>query len=146
VRLVESGRSDVSIGRLIRITKLLDVSVSQLIDDEKSSEITVIHPDTRVRLPVREPGVQVELLSPAGVSSIEPAILTLDGGVAMRKAMFHRGLELLYVLTGRIRLIVGKSQEDLESGDTAFYAGTVPHRLVNTSATETAIVLMADAG
>jgi quercetin dioxygenase-like cupin family protein len=42
----------------------------------------------------------------------------------------HDGEEILFVLTGRIELLIGKRKEVLEPGDCVQFDSTTPHRLV----------------
>ncbi|MGA8208507.1 MAG: cupin domain-containing protein [Candidatus Dormiibacterota bacterium] len=90
--------------------------------------------------------MRLKLLFPAGESALEPALFELEPGIAMQKALLHRGREFVLVLEGEIRLEIGAATVDLALGDAADYQSSIPHRSSNLSSSETAVFLIADAG
>jgi uncharacterized cupin superfamily protein len=90
--------------------------------------------------------VRLKLLFAAGESALEPALFELEPGIAMQKALLHRGREFVFVLDGQIRLEVGAATVDLATGDAADYQSSIPHRFSNLSSAGTALFLIVDAG
>jgi transcriptional regulator with XRE-family HTH domain len=146
VRLLEAGKSDVSLSRLLKLTGALGLSVAEVVSDGYSPTVRVSRVDDRVELPAREAGIRLLLLFAGGESAIEPAIFQLDPAASMQKSLFHRGREFVYVLDGRVRLELGSVSVDLDRGEAADYQSTIPHRFSNLSDDRPASFLIADAG
>jgi len=64
------------------------------------------------------------------VRRMDPFILTVDQGDE-RPALSHGGEEFMLVLKGRIILEYGDTTETLREGDSAYFDGTTPHRVLN---------------
>jgi transcriptional regulator with XRE-family HTH domain len=146
IRLLERGRTDISLSRLLAVCSAVGVAPSELIRDAYSSVIQVARREDRIDAPGRESGVQLKLLFPAGESALEPALFELEPGVAMQKALLHRGREFVFVLEGQVRLEVGAATVDLAPGDASDYQSSIPHRFSNLSSRIQAVFLIVDAG
>ncbi len=146
IRLVERGRTDISLSRLLAVCSAVGLAPGELVRDGYSSVIQVARREQRTDAPGRETGVRLKLLFPAGESALEPALFELEPGIAMQKALLHRGREFVFVLEGQIRLEVGAATVDLALGDAADYQSSIPHRFSNLSSMEAAVFLIADAG
>jgi len=146
IRLLERGRTDISLSRLLAVCSAVGLAPSELVRDAYSSVIQVARREDRTEAPGREIGVRLKLLFPAGESALEPALFELEPGIAMQKALLHRGREFVFVLDGQIRLEVGAATVDLDLGDAADYQSSIPHRFSNLSSTGTAVFLILDAG
>lgn len=146
IRLLETGKSDVSMSRFLKLSAALGIPIADLIHEGETSTISLAHPSDRVELPSREKGVHLFLLFPRGESTIEPALCELEPGVSMRKSLFHRGRDFVFVLKGRVKLEVGGSEIELRAGDAADFRSSIPHRFSNCSQTAPASFLITDAG
>jgi transcriptional regulator with XRE-family HTH domain len=146
IRLLERGRTDISLSRLLAVCSAVGLAPSELVRDAYSSVIQVARREDRTDAPGRETGVRLKLLFPAGESALEPALFELEPGIAMQKALLHRGREFVFVLDGQIRLEVGAATVDLATGDAADYQSSIPHRFSNLSSAGTALFLIVDAG
>jgi transcriptional regulator with XRE-family HTH domain len=131
VRLVESGKSDISLSRLLKWTTIFGLPVAELFTEAQGDDLVVVRPDERVEVPSREAGVRFLLLSPGGNHDMEPAIFELASGAEMQRTLTHQGEETAYVLTGRIQIWVGDRVALLERGDSVYYRSQLPHRFAN---------------
>ncbi len=138
VRLVESGRSDISLSRLLKWTALFGLPVAELVSDSTSDDVVIVRPAERVEVPLEDTGVRFLLLSHGDDHEIEPAVFELAPGAAMQRPLTHRGEETAYVLRGQVRLWVGADQYTLGEGDCAYYSSQLPHRFSNASSREPA--------
>src|ERR1700756_1260305 len=60
---VEIGRTDISVSRLVRLAKALDVSLDDLVDHRSRSADQVVRAAERVELPTRSKGMRLYLLA-----------------------------------------------------------------------------------
>ena len=131
IRLVESGRSDISLSRLLKWTTIFGLPVADLFSEEEPTDVTIVHSDERVEVPSRESGVRFFLLSSGGDHDLEPAIFELARGAQMHRELRHDGEETAFVLHGNVRLSVAGGDYLLETGDNAYYRSNLPHRFAN---------------
>lgn len=74
-------------------------------------------------------------------SSLEVALLTLEPG-AQRKQVSTAGFEYLYIVSGTIRYELGTEVLQLETGDSLFFDGNIPHVPQNEGATDAVILVV----
>ena len=145
IRLLERGRSDLSLKRLLSLCSAIGIAPADILRDAYSSVIYPARVADRIEVPRRETGNRLYLLFPAGESAFEPAIFELEPGVAMQQSMLHRGREFVFVLEGHVRLEVGSAICDIDAGDAADYQCSIPNRFSNLSDSEKASFLIVDA-
>jgi len=144
IRLLERGRSDLSLSRLVALCGAIGVAPADLLHDAYASVILPARVEDRIEVPRREVGLRLHLIFQAGASAFEPAVFELAPGVAMQQAMLHRGREFVFVLEGSVRLDVGSTSSELRMGDAADYQCSIPNRFSNLSTTERAVFLIVD--
>src|SRR3712207_6899346 len=126
---IEHGEGNPSIATLLRISDALGVGLPVLVDVERPVALTVT-PAGRAPVLWRGPrGGQAVLV--AGTEPPDVVELwnwTLHPGEAHTTEAHSAGTrELLHVLEGRVDLRVGNRTEQLGVGDSAAFAGDVPH-------------------
>jgi transcriptional regulator with XRE-family HTH domain len=119
---VEIGRTDISVGRLVRLARALGVGLADLIDDPAASD-HVVRAGDRVELPARSEGMRLYLLARSldrgrinGLGYLEP------GAVAGPIYSTPGSESFLYVVEGvaAIELANGAALT-LNAGDSASY-------------------------
>jgi quercetin dioxygenase-like cupin family protein/DNA-binding XRE family transcriptional regulator len=141
IRLVETGRSDISLSRLLKWTTLFGLPVAELFTDPQTDDVVVVRPDDRVEVPSREAGVHFVLLSPGGNHDMEPAIFELAPGGEMHRPLTHEGEETGFVLRGQVRVCVGERVVTLSEGDSVYYSSRLPHRFANAGRTHASLLV-----
>ena len=125
---LESGGRQPSLEGLLHIAAALGVEVGELLAaPEEPGPGTVVRGATS---PVYEgEGFRFQPLIPeagpeglAAVKIVFPADRTQEGYHE------HEGEEWIYVLSGRLRLTLGRESTVLEPGDAAYFNGLLPHR------------------
>ena len=125
---VESGTRQPSLDGLLRVAAALGVEVGELLEaTEEPGPGTVVRgaeapfyggPMLRFQPLVPEAGPEgltaVKVIFPADRSDPEYGE--------------HEGEEWIYVLSGRLRLTLGRESTVLEPGDAAYFNGLLPHR------------------
>jgi transcriptional regulator with XRE-family HTH domain len=130
--LIENGRSDITIGRLVRLSHLYGVHVSDLLDAPPSPNHVVVRADERRHLPMPDEGLDLHLLTPDSNRAFLPFLATFEPGGGVVDGVKHPGEEFVHVLEGRIRLeVAGEEPVILEEGDSAYYLSDRAHRWSN---------------
>lgn len=133
--LIETGRSDITIGRLSRLARLYDVKLSDLLPEPRNGDPIVVRSDDRRAIHYASEGIDVEILVPEGVHGIQALLATLAPLAAMRDYIQQPHEQFVHVLDGRIRTEFGDgSSIELGTGDSAtFSSGELGHRHANLS-------------
>ena len=119
---LESGQRRPSLEQLLPLARAHGVTLDELVDAPQTG-------DPRVHLrPVTRHGMTVLPLTrrPGGIQAFK---LVLPAGPAPREPdpQTHEGYEWLYVLNGRLRLVLGEHDLALGPGEAAEFDTRVPH-------------------
>jgi quercetin dioxygenase-like cupin family protein len=132
--MVENGRSDITIGRLIRLMHFYGVSLADLLPDTQRSDPDIVQAHERPRLASSTEGMDAYMLGPETERGMIPTLLTFEPGAGRKDHARHAGQEFLFVLEGELILeLEGSAPSKLKAGDAACYPGARPHLLRNGS-------------
>ena len=129
---IETGQISASLGTLAAIAPVLNVSLAELLaGTEPRRDCSFVQAGKGLRIDRRgtKAGHRYELLghSVAGPVAVEPYLITLDEGAAPYTAFQHAGVELIYMLTGRVAYRHGDQIYDMAAGDTLFFDSAARH-------------------
>ncbi len=129
----ESGQTDISVGRLVRLAQSLDVDVGDLLDQRSRSGERVVRVSEQAELPTPSSGLRLHLLAPSLDHSRTNVVGTLDGGSVAEPAFSNPGSEsLVYVLKGVARIeLSGGREVVLRAGDSISYRSDDFERMAN---------------
>lgn len=140
--LVENGRSDITLRRLMRLAGFFDVHVSDLLPPGVGRDPIVIRGSERRHF--ASPAEGIDMLGPDSERRFLPLVAEFGPGGRSAEFVQHEGEEYIDVLEGRIRLEVeGHEPVVLEQDDGAYYRADRPHRLA-TIESESASVFAVD--
>jgi len=125
----ESGEHDIPISVLYSIAAKLGTDVTVLItgEDPKMDSAAVCRKGKGVRIE-RYPGYEFSSLAYNFKGrTIEPLLVFLDPGRAPADPVTHHGQEFNYVVEGRIKITIGKSEYVLNAGDSVYFDARLPH-------------------
>ena len=116
---VENGLSDISVGRLARIARALEVDAAQFMAaGQAPSQGRVVRSSSRLELPHSGPNLHVSLLAPSRDKTFTFAICRLQGGgVVETNARFFGAEAFLFILDGAARIDLTTGEVSLERGD-----------------------------
>ncbi len=118
---LESGKRQASLELLLPLTRQLEMSLDDLVAPPNR--------DPRVRRPViRRDGLVIAPLAPEG-APIHTYKVTYPPTDDPPEPRVHDGYEWLYVLSGRLRLILGDQNLILTRGEAAEFDTRVPHSM-----------------
>jgi XRE family transcriptional regulator, regulator of sulfur utilization len=130
--MVEKGKSDITISRLMRLVHWFGVSVADLVQEPSSSPVQIVRADARRSLRLADERISIQMLTADGRHAMMPVINVYDEGGGMVDPTRHDGEEFVHVLDGRLELTVAGGQPIvLEAGDSAYYRSDVPHSFRN---------------
>jgi transcriptional regulator with XRE-family HTH domain len=130
--LIENDRSDVSLGRLLRLADFYDVRLTDLVPHSGRSDPIVIRRRERPHLYSQPEGLDVYVLTDQRGLRMLPAVGVFAPGGGAAEFASHAGEEFMLVLEGTVLLeLDGSEPITLERGDSAYYRSDRPHRWSN---------------
>ena len=118
---LEAGKRQPNLELLIPLSAALEITIDELVADSV--------PDPRVSTRVaRTDGRVMQLLS-HDTSPNQAVRMTIPAGTPPPALRTHDGFEWVYVLSGRLRLMLGEHDLVLRPGEAAEFATRVPHWL-----------------
>jgi quercetin dioxygenase-like cupin family protein len=131
--LVEKGKSDITIGRLVRLVDFYGIHLADLIPPAPPiADPELVHPSERrlVRSPAE--GIDVYLLTIDTDRTMMPMLLEFKPGAHLAEFGHHEGEEWVYVLEGRLCLTLECAEPRyLSAGDSGYYQADRPHMFSN---------------
>ena len=118
---LESGKRQASLELLVPLTRQLGVRIDDLLSSAT--------PDPRVRRPViHRAGLVIAPLTPEG-APVGAYKITYPPASKPPERRVHDGYEWLYVISGRLRLLLGEQDLVLTRGEAAEFDTRVPHSM-----------------
>jgi transcriptional regulator with XRE-family HTH domain len=137
---LETGKRRLAVDHLAPLARALGTTVDTLLAPEPPQ-------DPRVRRRAHRVGdMRVLPLSREGASGPQAYHLTLPEREQPSELRTHEGHEWLYVLTGRVRLILGAEDLELEPGEAAEFSCWTPHWISGLGGPAEVLVLMGHHG
>jgi quercetin dioxygenase-like cupin family protein/DNA-binding Xre family transcriptional regulator len=134
--LVENGKSDITIGRLVRLVSFYELQLADLLPAAAPADPDVVRRSEQRTLPSPGEGIRIRLLSTKSQRAMLPMIVEFDPGAHLAEPGRHPGEEFVHVLRGRLVLEVeGSEPRILQAGDSAHYSAERPHLFRNASDT-----------
>jgi uncharacterized RmlC-like cupin family protein len=142
--LIETGRSDITIGRLGRLARLYDLRLADLVPEPRHPEPLVVRADDRRSMHYEAEGIDVDILMPEGPHAMQALLTTLSPKAAMKDFVVQENEIFMFVLEGKVHTEFGDGREIvLDAGDSAAYvSGEGGHRHTNLFAGPTRMVIV----
>ncbi len=143
--LVENGKSDITIGRLVRLVTFYGIHLADLVPVTPAAEPDLVRKSEQRTLPSPAEGIQFRLLAPSMEGVMMPMILEFEPGAHLAEYGRHAGEEFVHVLRGSMELeLEGTESRVLRAGDSAYYSAERPHLFRNASDTQPLRVICVD--
>ena len=142
--LIETGRSDITIGRLGRLAQLYEIRLADLVPEPRHPDPIVVRSDDRPVIHYAAEGIDIEVLAPQGPKTMQALLATFLPGAAMEDFIVQENEQFVHVLEGRVRTEFGDGREiELDAGDSAYYvSGEGGHRHANLAKGITRMVIV----
>lgn len=128
--LLEQGRTDVSLGRLLPLLDFYETNLSDILTDGPSPGDQVVRRAERPLVFSPADGIAVFLAARDRHRAFVPLVVEFAAGSAMEDLSFHEGDEFLMVLHGSLQLEFADADPvTLGRGDSLFVTGGRGHRM-----------------
>jgi transcriptional regulator with XRE-family HTH domain len=117
---LENGQRRPSLELLLRLSKAYQVAIDDLVGAPEVG-------DPRIRLKPRRVNGRIVLPLIRSSSGVQAWKIIVPASQSTPKPRTHDGFEWLYVLTGRIRIILGDQEHVLGTGEAVEFETRVPH-------------------
>lgn len=129
--VVEQGRSDIAIGRLMRLMRIYDARIADLDHRPPAGDLPVVR-SGRGRHLRSQAGVDLYLLAPDTNRAMMPVTTTFEPRSRLTNLHPHDGETFVYVLDGTLLLeLEGRPPVILRPGDSAYYSPNPPPVMSN---------------
>lgn len=129
---IESGTIDIPIGAMYNIAAALEIDPTVLLTGQNSD-------NKEVAICYAGQGLEIERYDGYSFSSLahkffdramEPMLVTLSDEVTP-ELVKHTGQEFNYVLSGKLRVLIGNKEYFLRAGDSIYFDPNIPHAQVS---------------
>ena len=131
---IENNKVSPPLSTLMKITRALDVSLSELFRAAEESRIikVVRQKERKSTLGMfAEDYVMESLMQEFPNQKFEPVLVTIKNPDTYQVKMYeHPGQEFIYVLTGKMKYLFGDEEYVVESGDSLYFNANMPHGAV----------------
>lgn len=143
---MENGRSDIAIGRLVRLLAFYEIPITDVLVGPVPGDSDVLRSVEGRHLPSTEEGIDFLLLTRDTDHMMMPMLISFAPGASLAEHGCHAGEEFVYVLDGTLRLeLAARRARTLSTGDSAYYEASEPHLFRNASESATLRILCVDA-
>ncbi len=149
---LERGKLFPTLPTLLRIAMVFSVGLDYFFTDgRKRHVVAIVRKKERLRFAEKMGGVEVayhfeSLDFPANERKFNAFLATFEAGPSGKIRLHqHAGVELLYVLRGKLELTIGSDIHSLEAADSIYFDSSVKHgyRRTSSQATEAVVVTAA---
>ena len=134
---LERSQSGASIGIMRKLAQYYGLNILDLFNPIDGTG-PLVRPGDRKSLE-GGPGVQMELLA-SGKITMEPHLFRVASGAGSGEFYSHEGEEFLYLVRGRLDIVLDAEEFQLRAGDSFYFSSKMRHRWVNPGKTETIIL------
>jgi transcriptional regulator with XRE-family HTH domain len=132
---IENGKSDMTIGRLLRLADFYEVEPGDLLEQPDHRQATVIRNGEHTRIHSEAESLDSYLLVPDMAHSLLPILTRYDEGGGTDDAFSYEGELFLYVLEGSVAIsFQGAETIVLQAGDSALVDPSRSHSFANAGA------------
>ena len=125
--VVENGKSDITIGRLMRLLAFYGARLGDLLPGERQRERLVTRAEERILLQSPTEGVELSLLAPDTDRAMMPVMGVHKPGSRLTDLRAHEGETFIHLLEGTLLFErEGHPHFVLSAGDSAYITGDRP--------------------
>jgi quercetin dioxygenase-like cupin family protein len=130
--LVETGRSDITLGRLNRLVSFYNIHISDLLPKPTPEHPGVVRAANQTLLHrSSSEGIAIYLLAPDMDRKLMPIMVVVEPGGHTYEPTSYEGEEFIHVTEGVLSVLLGDEDLLLHPGDTVYYDSSVPHSISN---------------
>ena len=134
---LERSQSGASIGIMHKLAQYFGLNILDLFSPIDGPG-PLVRPSDRKKLK-GGPGVQMELLASGNVT-MEPHLFRVAPGAGSGESYSHEGEEFLYIVAGRLNIVLGEQEFQLSAGDSFYFTSSTHHSWINSGKIEATIL------
>lgn len=134
---LEQEKVSPSFSTLKSIAAALKTNITLLIEDNLPEEWVIVRKNSRKRLVMENPGLQLNLLTFLGSreKKMQPMVFELaPGGTSREMDKFQEKEHFVFMLKGEIEINLGETKYILGEGDAAYFVFDTPGVIINNGA------------
>ena len=139
--LLERGQTSPTVSTLKRLAVALGVDINAFFGADDDESIICTKAGQRLSLQLSQ-GMMADLGAGMHDQLVTPLLLKLNPGARSGPAISHEGQDFVYCLSGELLYTVNGKAYVLETGDSLFFEGDLPHRFQSTSNQITEILII----
>ncbi|KOO49444.1 helix-turn-helix domain-containing protein [Viridibacillus arvi] len=141
---LERDLNSPSIETLFTLLEVLGSTPKDFFDDEQEEQKVVYTDDDQTIFTDEDKKYRIQWLIPtSNEKEIEPVILTFEQNGEFKQFEPSLSETFIYVLTGRVRLVLGKEEYIATAGNAVYFDASDTHQLFNAHAGKTELLLVA---
>lgn len=141
---LERDMNSPSIETLFSLLEVLGTTPKDFFDDTDKELKVVYTPEDHAIHSDEEAGYEIDwLITTSNEKEMEPVYLTLQEHGQFKLFEPSQAETFIYVLEGKVRLILGDSEYLAKAGDSMYYEASDHHRLINASNGKTEMLIVA---
>jgi XRE family transcriptional regulator, regulator of sulfur utilization len=131
--LVENGKNDLTVARLVRLVSYYGVAVSDLLPDEVEQPAEILRREHQRHIPSRSEKMDLYLMTHEGNRAMTPVMATYEVGGGTHEFLSYDSEQWDHVLEGTLAVSFEGEEEMivLNVGDSAYYSAKRPHKYKN---------------
>lgn len=128
--LLEQGRTDVSLGRLLPLLDFYGIDPADLLSNSRPPSSQIVRRNERPTAFTAGEGIDVYIASDDRRHAFLPLVVEFKANSVMENWSKHDGDELLIVLSGKLLMeFTNGETAELEQGDSTFFESQREHRV-----------------
>jgi transcriptional regulator with XRE-family HTH domain len=139
--MVETGRNEITVGRLVAIADFYEVGLGDLIPERGMEEPVVLRRDDRRTLESSDQRVTTEMLAAWHHGDMSSGFRRFEVGAELSEPARQAGPEFLFILAGELTIdFADDTSVVLREGDSVWFEASRRHRQRNSGETEAHVV------
>jgi transcriptional regulator with XRE-family HTH domain len=130
--MVESGRHELTVGRLVTLVDFFEVDLGDLVPEGEKDEPVVLRVDERRAIDSHDEQVRTEALAGWHYGEMTTASVHIDPGAELSVASTEAGPVFVLMLAGELKIdFAGESSIELGEGDSVCFEASRRHQCLN---------------
>jgi quercetin dioxygenase-like cupin family protein len=126
--LVENGRSDITMGRLLKLVTFYGAHIADVLPLQEPHDPVVVRRGEQREVESPSEGMRIAVLAPEREHKMTPSLALVAPEGASAEYSRHPGDEFIYVLEGSLTIeFEGAEPIRLDEGDSAYFDSERPH-------------------
>ncbi len=138
--MVETGRNELTVGRLVRLADFYEVSLGDIIPERDLDEPVVLRRDQRQAIDSDDRRVKTEPLASWHYGAMATGFLRFEAGAELAEAAPQPGPKFVFVVAGELMIDFDESSVVLREGDSVWFEASRLHRHVNVGSGEAHVI------